>query len=144
MMERRGEKIGWVGGWLGGFLWIFLLGAIWTMQGKVFQGLAGLGLAVLAVSAILTTAPWRHPTTPYWRLLLPIYLLLAVCIAWAVWAWGGMREVGLTWWSLWWVIPMLIPMGTAGNRCWNDGREPSKNGNGYGCPDTDTTTEPSP
>jgi len=29
MIERKGEKIGWIGGWFGGFIWLALLSIIW-------------------------------------------------------------------------------------------------------------------
>ncbi|MFZ5775878.1 MAG: hypothetical protein ACOY3Z_10390 [Thermodesulfobacteriota bacterium] len=119
--SRKGEKIGWVGGWLGGFLWIFLLGIVWLVQGRTALGLSGLALSGLAVLVVLATAPWRHPAVPYWRLMLPLYAILFGCVAWAIWAWGGMGEVGLGWWSLWWLLPLLTPFGSVGRRCWRDG-----------------------
>lgn len=120
MASRTGEKLGWSVGWAGGFLWVGILAAVFLVQGKAAAGLAGLGLAALAAFASLSFAPWRRPTTPYWKLMLPLYALLALSVAWAVAAFGP-READLTWWSLLWLLPLLVPFGSVGRRRWEDG-----------------------
>ncbi|MFA6497930.1 MAG: hypothetical protein WC256_02225 [Desulfurivibrionaceae bacterium] len=120
MANRMGEKAGWIGGWMGGFLWVLLLAAVWTVQGRMAAGLTGLLLAGIAVAVVLTTAPWRHPDQPYWKLMLPVYFLLGVCVAWAALASGGLTALGLNWWSAWWLIPLLFPFGSVGHLHWND------------------------
>jgi hypothetical protein len=40
--------------------------------------------------------------------------------AWAVWTYGGMKAAEMDWWSFFWVLPVLMPLGTAGRRTWND------------------------
>jgi hypothetical protein len=124
MAKRTGEKIGWVGGWVGGFIWVFILSIVWLVQGKTIEGIAGLALVGVAVLVILATAPWKHPTTPCWKLMLPLYVMVGVSVVWAVWSFGGAEQTGLTWWSVWWVIPLLIPFGTAGRRRWSDADTP--------------------
>ena len=119
MMNRKGEKIGWIGGWLGGFIWLILLSAVWIVQGKISNGMMGIILFIFAVSLIFMLAPWKHPNTKYWKLMLPIYSLFFISVALAIYLYDELKNVGLTWMSLLWIIPCLIPLVTAGNRKWN-------------------------
>ena len=118
-MKRRGEKIGWLGGWLGGFLWLGLLSAVWLFQNKINEGMIGLAVFIVAITVIITTAPWKHPNTKYWKLMFPIYALFFCSIALSIYLYGGLESVGLKWTSFFWVIPCLIPFVTMGNRTWN-------------------------
>ena len=129
MKGRTGEKIGWSGGWLGSFLWLLALGIVFLAQGKTRAGLVGLALFALAVFFVFAFAPWRRPDTPYWELMLPMYFLLFSAAAWAIRAFGGWKVSGLGWWKLSWVLPMLLPLVTAGRRTWNDPR-PGPGGRG--------------
>lgn len=117
-LRRTGEKAGWTGGWLGGFLWVFILAVIFLAQNRMMHGLTGLGLFVVAVGAILMLAPWRHPTVQFWKLMLPIYLMLFISIVWAVWSLYNPYEPGLNRWSFFWILPCLIPLFTIGGRRW--------------------------
>jgi hypothetical protein len=119
MDDRKGEKFGWIGGWSGGFIWVALLSAIFLFQSKWAQGFIGLGLTGAAVYLIIKCAPWRHPDTPYWKLMLPVYLLLFGSVVWACWSYGG-QDIGLDWWSGFWLLPVLLPFATAGRRRWKD------------------------
>lgn len=121
MQQRRGEKGGWIGGWLGGFLWLCLLSILWFVQGRIAAGVLGLGLFAVAILGILTLAPWKHPETRYWKLMLPMYAVFAASVGLFVWFGGGFGKLGLSWWSLFWLMPLLIPVATAGTRCWKDG-----------------------
>ena len=120
MPSRLGEKVGWAGGWAGGFIWVLVLSVVWLVQGKTLEAIAGLVLVCLAVVLIIGTAPWKHPKVPYWKLMSPLYLMLGLSVAWAVWSFGEAKDTGLTWWSLLWVLPILIPCGTIGRRRWED------------------------
>lgn len=119
MGKRLGEKAGWIGGWAGAFLWVFILSIVWLIQGKTLEGLSGLALICLAALLIFATLPWRHPKTPFWKLMLPAYLVLAFSVTWAVWSLRA-KDSGLNWWSLLWALPLLIPFGTVGRRRWGD------------------------
>ena len=121
MADRRGERIGWTGGWLGGFLWVVALSAVFFVQGKLMPAALGLVLAGVAVLVILATAPWAHPETPYWKLMLPVYALFFLCVAWGVWSYGGASGLGLSAWSAFLLLPVLSPFWTAGRRRWRDG-----------------------
>jgi len=120
MKNRNGEKIGWIGGWLGGFIWALILGIVRLVQHRGYEGGIGLALVALGVFVVFSCAPWRRPAVAYWKLMLPIYAVFFVTVAWAVETYGGMKAAGLDWWSFSWVLPMLIPLGTAGRRTWND------------------------
>ncbi len=117
MTNRMGERIGWIAGWLGGFLWVAVLAVVFLGRARWGWGLAGLALAGLAVACVLGLAPWRHPATPYWKLMVPLYVLLLASAAWAIGAFGA---AGLEWWSVFWILPVLLPLGTMGRRTWRD------------------------
>ena len=121
MAQRRSEKTGWVVGWLGGFLWLGLLSILWLVQGRTACALLGLGLFAAAVLAVLALVPWKHPGTRYWKLMLPIYAILAVSVGLCIWLGGGLHKLGLSWWSLVWLMPLSIPFATVGKRRWKDG-----------------------
>ncbi len=120
MTDRKGEKIGWIGGWLGGFIWLALLSIVWLLQNSIGKGMLGLTIFALAIISIIATAPWKHPNVKYWKLMLPIYLLLLISISLCISLYGGLESIGLKWTALFWVIPCLIPFATAGNRTWNN------------------------
>lgn len=125
MEQRRGEKIGWIGGWLGGFVWLAALAVVFLVQQRWLPGVVGLSLFGLAVVVIWYCAPWRHPDTVYWKLLLPVYALFFGAVAWAVWAYGGLKVVGVEGWHVLWFAPMLLPFFTNGKRSWNSSVPPN-------------------
>jgi hypothetical protein len=120
MDARRGEKIGWIGGWLGGFLWVVILAIVFLVQGKGMPGVLGLVLAAMAVLVIVAAAPWRHPDTEYWKLMIPVYVLFFLCVGWGVWTYGGASGLGLSRWSVFLLLPILTPFGTVGRQRWRD------------------------
>jgi len=119
--ERRGEKVGWICGWLGSYLWVLVLAVLFFFQGKGREGIVGLTLAGLGGFYIFSCAPWRHPVTPYWRLMIRLYLVLLTAVAWAVWSFGGWKGSGLNWWSFFLLLPVFAPLLTIGRRTWSDG-----------------------
>ncbi len=124
MTGRSGEKIGWLGGWAGAFCWVLILAIIWLARSRITEGVAGLALTGVAGGLVCTTAPWRRPTVPYWKLMAPLYGVLAVEIAWAVWSFGGFHHGGLSPWSLLPFLMVLSPLGSIGRRRWIDGEKP--------------------
>ncbi len=120
MKNRNGEKMGWIGGWLGSFLWVLVLSVVFLFQGKRMQGIVGLVLVVLGVFYVFSSAPWRRPEAPYWKLMIRIYAVFLTAVAWAIWSFGGWQEVGPSWWNFFWILPVLLPLFTAGRRTWND------------------------
>ncbi len=120
MANRKGEKFGWIGGWLGGFIWVVILSVVFLVQGKLLPGVVGLGLFCTAVIFIVAAAPWKHPDTLYWKLMIPVYVLFFGSIAWMVWSSDGPEALGFGRWSIFLVFPLLIPFATAGRRRWND------------------------
>ena len=120
MAERRGEKVGWTAGWCGGFIWVAILSVIFLFQEKWLQGLSGLLLVSAAVVIIISFAPWRHPSTHYWKLMIAPYVTFFASIAWAVWSYGGIKAIGFDWWTWLWLLPLLIPVGSLCQRRWSD------------------------
>ena len=120
-MKRNGEKLGWIGGWSGGFIWVVILSIVMLVQAKAMQGGLGLALAGLAGILIIVTAPWKHPDTPYWKLMLPVYVMLAGCLVWAAWSYGGAEGLGINRWNVFIILPVLVPFGTVGRKRWKDG-----------------------
>ncbi len=118
---RKGEKSGWILGWSGGFLWIFSQVIVHLAKGNLLSALVGIALLVTAATFILRFTPWRYPTQLYWRLMLPLYVLLFLSIAWAIWISGGAAELGFNIWSIFLILPLLLPLYLAGSRRWIDG-----------------------
>ena len=120
MKKRTGEKIGWIGGWVGSFLWLGILAAVFFFKGKAIGGIAGLVLFAAAIAGAFFLAPWKHPSTRYYKLMLPFYAAFAVSVAWAVWAFGGFGQAGLNWWHLLLCLPIFTPLITLGAKTWQD------------------------
>jgi hypothetical protein len=121
MRERKGEKVGWIGGWLGGFVWVLILSVVFLVQRRALEALVGLVLVGVAVGSVLLLSPWRHPDTPYWKLLVSIYALFLASIGWAAWAMTDLHALGLSAWSLFLLLPLLSPFVTVGQKRWRDG-----------------------
>lgn len=118
---RQGEKRGWILGWSGGFLWVLILTVVQLANGAVLPSLAGATLVGGAAAAIFLLSPWRHPGVRYWKLMLPIYALFFLSVAWGTWIAGGGARLGLSMWSLLLLLPLLLPLYLAGRRTWNEG-----------------------
>ncbi|MBM3317340.1 MAG: hypothetical protein FJY75_05765 [Candidatus Eisenbacteria bacterium] len=125
MGDRSGERYGWLGGWGGTFLWVLILAVVWLARGRMAAGITGLALTGLALGAILSTAPWRRPGVPYWKLMLPLYGLLAVAVVWALWSFDALRHPDFSLWTLLPLTAALTPLGTIGRRRWTDGDVPT-------------------
>jgi len=119
VMNRRGEKIGWIGGWFGGFVWLGLLSVVWIFQDKIINGMTGIIVFIVAIITIIASAPWKHPNTKYWKLMIPIYLLFFASITLSIYLYGGPNNIGLKWTSIFWLVPCLIPFVTTGSKTWN-------------------------
>ena len=117
----RSQQYGWIFGWLGGFIWVAILAVVALAQGKRLQAAVGALLVVAAISAVLAFAPWRHPAITFRRLMLPIYLILFLSVWWGVWLLEDPRSLGFnSWWSLFLLGPLLLPLWTVGRRRWQD------------------------
>ena len=120
MAKRKGEKIGWTAGWLGAFIWVAGLAIFFLFQRKWLQGFLGLILIIGAVFSIIFLSPWRHPKTHYWKLMIGPYGFFLASVVWLVWAYGGVKAAGFDWWTLSWLLPLLIPFGILSQRRWID------------------------
>lgn len=121
MTARKGEKFGWAWGWTGGFLWVPILGAVFLVQGKLAAGMAGLLLFASAIFALQAFAPWRHPTTPYWRLMAVGYAHFLLAAVWAIWAFDAWTVMLRDPWMWLWLMPAFLPVFIQGRRTWADG-----------------------
>lgn len=117
-INRRGEKIGWIAGWTGGFIWVAILSVVFLCRNKFGQGALGFLLCLAALAVSLFFAPWRHPLTPYWKLMLAPYGMFFLSIGWAIWSYGSLASLGFNWWNLLWLVPALSPFGFLSNRKW--------------------------
>jgi len=115
-MERKGEKTGWIGGWIGSFVWLVALSIVWLTQSKILFGILGIIVFVLASFLAVYFEPSRHPHQKYWKLLLPNYILLFLSIYLAITSYGGFRELGLSIFAFFWIVPLLLPLFTMGNK----------------------------
>ncbi len=120
MKDRKGEKIAWMASWIGAFIWVPILSIVFLFQGKKEQGLLGIVLTGLAVISVVLFAPWRFSSTPHGRLLCAPYGIFFLSIAWAIGTYGGFSAMGLNWWNLLWLLPVLTPFVILGKRKWSD------------------------
>lgn len=118
--NRKGEKIGWIGGWLGAFLWAVIMAVVFLAGGKPGAGGTGLVISLAGCLLVFLVTPWRFPRTRYWKLMLPLYLVMFLEVVWAISAFGGLKASGLNWWNLLILLPILSPMATMGYRRWED------------------------
>lgn len=116
--KRTGEKMGWTGGLFGGFAWLLALAAVRFAQGHPVQAVIGALLFTLGMALVILLAPWRHPTTRYFLLLLPIYAVFLCGVAWTIWTFGGFEQGGIQVWNLFWIVPCLTPLGSIGWQRW--------------------------
>lgn len=120
MEGRRGEKIGWIGAWLGSYSWVLVLAIVFFYKGNNTTGIYGLGICLIAVLLMVFLSPWRNPSTPYWQLLLPYYLLFVSAVIWAVRGFGTENLSTFNLWQLMSLLPILIPIFILGKRRWDD------------------------
>ena len=99
---------------------MLVLSALWIVKGKTAEGAIGVVLFLLAVTFIVLFAPWRSGLTRYWKLMVPLYAVLFMSMAWAIWTAGGYAQLGLHPLSILWLLPILLPFGTVGRRRWQD------------------------
>jgi hypothetical protein len=120
-MNRIGEKIGWVGGWLGAFSWLLVMSIILLARDNYNFGIAGLVLFIVAVFLINIMSPWRQPEVKYWVLITPLYVILIIAMIMMITAYEGWFRAG-RFNSLYftWMLPLLIPYFTMGQKKWNN------------------------
>ncbi len=118
--DRKGERYGWLLGFSGGFIWVLVLAVIGFVKGMTLAGTLGLVLAAVAITCIALCAPWRHPDRPWWMLMLPIYVLLAASLFWAMVFFGSSPDYGLSQLNWFVLLPAFLPFFIAGTRRWND------------------------
>lgn len=118
MNNRRREKVGWLVGWSGGFLWVVILAIVFAVQARFTEAIAAGAIAAIAFGLVFATAPWRHPRTHYWKLMLPLYAMLVLSVLVLLWAFGSFEAAGSNYWSFFWLLPALTPFWTIGGRTW--------------------------
>jgi len=120
MSNRKGEKAGWIGGWAGGYIWIAVLAVLFLCQDNTAAGLAGIGIFMLGIISVFQTAPWKHPSTPYWKLLIPLYLIIMLGVLWCFWSYGLFSSTNFKIIYIFWIIPLFSPFLTIGRKTWDD------------------------
>ena len=119
MTARTGEKTGWIAGWLGSFCWVGILCPVFLFLEQPAAALAGAALFAAGILGAFLLSPWRHPDTPYWKLMLPLYANVVLCMVWAVCSFGGASAGRTPWGTLALIIPVALPLFTMGRRTWN-------------------------
>ena len=122
MIERKGEKIGWIGGWIGGFLWLLVMSIILLVKGNYNFGIAGLMLFGITLFLINIMSPWRQPEVKYWILFTPLYAVFIISLVMVVVAYGDYGSLGESGWSLLRFIPIFIPYIVIGQKTWDKKR----------------------
>ncbi|MCX7830069.1 MAG: hypothetical protein N2445_03290, partial [Acidobacteria bacterium] len=86
MGNRKGEKLGWTLGWCGGFFWVLILSILFFFQSKIFEGIIGIAIVLMAISVIFFFAPWKKPSAKFWKLSMFPYSVFLISIVWAIWS----------------------------------------------------------
>ena len=116
-MNRKGEKLGWVGGWIGSFVWILGFAAISFIKGDLIYGVISIFTFPVALLMILKFVPWRYPGTKYWKLMLPIYAIFLISVIFVIYIITGFNDLGRVQYCLW-LLPCFTPIFVLGNRTW--------------------------
>jgi uncharacterized membrane protein YfcA len=125
MQSARSRQVGWIAGWLGGFVWVLILAIVALVQGRVPEAVTGGLLVIAAVAAVFGFAPWRHPATTFRRLMVPVYVVFFLAVAWGIWVVGDLGRLGIhSWWAAFLLLPLLLPLWTAGAHRWQDDESP--------------------
>ncbi len=117
-MGRSGEKIGWVGGWFGSMLFLPILGIVFMSQHQITPGAILMGAFVVLFPMVFMLAPWHHPATRYWKLMLPFYVVfIAAGVGAALTANISDR---LSLWQLFTLSVFILPFFSIGAKTWNE------------------------
>jgi hypothetical protein len=122
---RSGEKAGWTLGWSGCFLWVLILAVVFLVRGQTAAGGTGILLAAAATGLIVALAPWRHPSTAYWKLMLPLYVAAAASVGWALLAFGPevLQGEGFPWWTTGLFLLLILSLWNSRCQRWSDGAD---------------------
>jgi len=119
MNDRRGEKLGWTLGLLGGTVWMFILAAYAFFAGDWPIGALAIGAALCVVGMVVILAPWKHPTTQFWKLFLPPVAVI-ILAAGILMAWAGHSLSALEWAPALLVSVFVWLLTGIGSRRWQD------------------------
>lgn len=120
MKNRRGEKLGWIFGLLGGTVWMFVLAAYGLFGGNWRFGAIALGGGLLVVGLLIQLAPWKNPTTRYWKLFLPPIEVMILTAGVLITCWGHGLST-LNWIPIFLCIFLPFAVSDIRSRRWEDG-----------------------
>ncbi len=120
MFNKRMFKLSWYLGWLGTFSWLYGFTVYFLFLNLIIGAISGVILSLISVIAIFLTAPWKYPNTKYYILLSPCFLVLTASILWLIYYLQPITKEAFSpfWFS--WVIFMILPIISLGNKTWND------------------------
>jgi hypothetical protein len=121
MDGRRGERVGWTCGCLGSSLWMIPTSIILLWSGRIASGLCGLGFFALSVAACVYLAPWRHPRVRFWKLFLPVCVIMMLAAIFLLGVEGSPRDRRALGQLAPVLLFMMIPLTVVGRRRWDDG-----------------------
>lgn len=122
MTTRKGEQAAWIAGWVAGFCWLGIAALVFLFQDKPVAPVIGGALSAAGILGTFLLSPWRHPDTPYWKLMLPLYADILPGIVWVWYSCGGASGPVSRWGALALFLPVIIPLFSLGHRTWNDPR----------------------
>ena len=117
-MNRKGEKLGWIGGWIGSFCWMPAFGIVCFVKGQLIYGAIGTAFFFIALFLILKCVPWKYPKTKYWKLMVPIYTMFLVSVIAVIYVLTGFNDLARIQYGVW-MIPCLAPIAILGNKTWD-------------------------
>lgn len=119
--RRRGERVGWIGGGLGACLWMALAAGWWIAVGRWTTGIIMGALFAANAASLFLFAPWRFPRTPFWKLLIPIYLLFVSAVGFGYVSLDPASRSEIRPASLLPALGVFLPFFTVGGKRWIDG-----------------------
>jgi hypothetical protein len=105
---------------LGGTAWMFILATYAFFAGEWRIGASALGAGLCVVGLVIELAPWKHPTTQFWKLFLPPVAVMILAAGVSI-LWAGQSLSPLDWAPALLVGFFMCLFTGIGRRRWEDG-----------------------
>ena len=119
--DERGPRAGWTFGGLAALLWLLILAGVLFHRDNIIASFTSLAFFGLGLAYIVVFAPWKHPTTPFWRIYTGLVFIILAAAGLLLYLWYP-SEFGKPFneLSIFSLFPLLLPAFLFGNRTWTD------------------------